>query len=469
MTVQPFRLTDAAFAALGAGRPGRDTLGALRRAEHSRNLLLLRQLRRRVSDTPEWYAALSSAPAQEAATWTADPMTALWAAHALRAGPGRAPSPAPRGGHLLTATCEDLTLTVRLDDSDPVRDRLGLTPEEPLTPGAAAHWRTCLSGAWTILVRRHRPAAGILAAVLRVIVPVRPDPSAGGISSTSAEAFGAVAMSAPAGPEALAAALVHETQHSLLNATHLLFDLVEPDGPAGYSPWRDDPRPAFGVLHGAYAYLAVTRFHRSEPGPMSAFEFARRRAAVAEAAAGLLGGGELTRAGTRFVTALLDEVRPWQDEPVDPEIQRLADLANDDHRVRWRLRNLTVPEADTARLARAWRAGAPPPAAGSVPVPGAGRALENSPRLPLVHALVRGEPGVSGSDADRACVRGDDGAAVTAYHRDLDVDRGDEVAWGGLALVSPSGALRSRPELVRAVARAVPEAGIAAIADWLPG
>ncbi|MDI6105308.1 HEXXH motif-containing putative peptide modification protein [Actinoplanes sp. NEAU-A12] len=468
MTVQPFRLTDAAFAALGAGRPGKGTLDALRRAEHSRNLLLLRQLRRQVSDTPEWYAGLRAVPPEEAARWTADPMTGLWATHALRTASGSTPPPAPPGGHLLTATCEDLTLTVRLEDAEPVRARLGLTPAGPVTPSGLEHWRTCLEQAWARLVRRHRPAAEILAAVLRVIVPVELDPSAEGISATSAEAFGAVAMSAPPGPGALAAGLVHEIQHSLLNATHLLFDLVKPDGPVGYSPWRDDPRPAFGVLHGAYAYLAVTRFHRSEPGPMAAFEFARRRTSVADAAEGLLRGGELTRAGTRFVRALLDEVRPWLDEPVEPETRRLADLANNDHRVRWRLRNLTVTEADTARLVHAWRAGEAPPAAEAVLAAGSGRALENSPRLPLVRALVKGEP-AAGAGADQACVRGDDGAAVTAYQRELGVDRGNESAWSGLALVSPSPALRRRPEVVRAVARAVPEAEIGALADWLPG
>ena len=469
MTVQPFRLTDAAFAALGAGRPSPDTLGTLRRAEHSRNLLLLRQLRRQVSDTPQWYAVLRTAATQEAEHWTADPMTGLWAAEALRPGPVPVPPPVRPGGHLLTATCEDLTLTVRLEDSAPVRARLGLTPAGPVTPAGLAHWRDCLAQAWSLLVHRHRAEAEILAAVLRVIVPVRPDRSAEGISATSAEAFGAVAMSDPPGPAALAAGLLHEARHSLLNATHLLFDLVKPGGPVGYSPWRDDPRPAFGVLHGAYAYLAVTRFHRSEPGPMAAFEFARRRTAVAGAAAGLLGGGELTRAGTRFVTALLDEVRPWLDEPVDPWIGRLADLANSDHRVRWRLRNLTVPAADAARLAQAWRAGGPPPEVAAVPVPGAGRALENSARLRMVHALVKGGPEVPGTEADRACVLGEDAVAGTAYRKDLEVDRGNEAAWSGLALVSPSPALRRRPEVVRAVARAVPEAGVDALADWLAG
>ncbi|WP_430783183.1 aKG-HExxH-type peptide beta-hydroxylase [Actinoplanes sp. G11-F43] len=431
MTVQPFRLSDTAFAALGAGRPSADTLGVLRRAERTRHLLLLRQALRRVSDTPEWYADPPD-----------DPMTGLWAGAAVTRSP-----------HVLTTAGDGLTLSVRLEDTDPVRARLGLTPTPPLSGAEVEHWRDCLERAWAVLVRRHRPAAETMAAVLRVIVPVVPDPSAEGISATSAEAFGAVAMSSPAGPDALAAGLLHETQHSVLNATSLLFDLVEPGGPRGYSPWRDDPRPAFGVLHGAYAYLAVVRFRRAEPGRAAAFEFARWRSAVARAAAGLLAGGELTPAGVRFTTALLAEVEPWLAEPVEPEVQRLADLANADHRVRWRLRNLTVTPEDTARLVTAWRAGAGPPRVTPVLTGTPGRELAGGPRLPLIRALLDGRDPGEGPDAD--WVRG---TVLPAYPIGV---------WDGLALVSRRPAWRERPEVVRAVARAIPEAGTEAVAIWL--
>ncbi|MEV0895918.1 HEXXH motif-containing putative peptide modification protein [Actinoplanes sp. NPDC049802] len=534
MTVQRFRLSDAALTALGAGRPSGDTLGVLRRAEFSRHLLLLREVRRALPSTPVWYARIAAGDTSSARDWIADPMTGLWAAEALLRGPSAMPAPAPRG-RPLTASCDGLTLSVRLEDADPARTHLGLVPSTPLTPGELAHWRFCLEHAWTLLVREHRPAAVTLAGVLRVIVPVEPDPAAEGISATSAEAFGAVAMSAPPDPVALAVGLLHETQHSVLNAVHLLFDLVHParagqteagspdgrstdrqsedprsedartgdartedartedartedartgdartaegrstdgalPGESHYSPWRNDPRPALGVLHGAYAYLAVTRFWRARAGRAAEFEFARWRAAVAGAASGLLDGGELTSAGARFVTALLGEVRPWLGEPVDPEVERLAVLAGTDHRLRWRLRNLTVEPSGTARLVAAWRSGRPAPEVASVPVPGGGRALENSSRLRLVKALLKGEwaaqPGGRGNGSDDACVRGADDSARAAYEKDLEVDRGDDSAWAGLALVSPHPAVRARPEVVRAVARAVPEARIADLADW---
>ncbi|MEU4558798.1 HEXXH motif-containing putative peptide modification protein [Actinoplanes sp. NPDC023936] len=475
MRSRAFQLSDAAFAALGAGRPDAGTLDTLCRAQLSRTLLLLRELRRRHPAAPAWYSRIVAAGPDEGNRLIADPMTGLWAARALRAG-----DPAEDfeiEGRPLAAVHRDLRLRVRVDDSSPLRHEFGLPPAEPLTDAGRDHWQRCLDEAWRVLVTRHRPAAEMLAAILRVIVPVRPDPAAEGISATSSEAFGAVAMSAPADATALAVGLLHETVHSVLNATNLLFDLVRPGGGTGYSPWRDDPRPASGVLHGTYAYLAVTRYWRTElahaADPGAAFEFARWRVAVADAARRLLAGGELTPAGVRFVTALLDEVRPWLDEPVDPEAVRLADLARTDHHLRWRLRNLTVTPEHAAALAGAWRAGRPPPP----PVPSItahvpGRALENSPRLRLARAFLRREdddPAGRATAGDLACVRGDSGAAVTAYQIDLEKDRNRDLTWAGLALVSPHPGLRSRPELVKAAALAVPEAPVDELADWLSG
>ncbi|WIM97427.1 HEXXH motif-containing putative peptide modification protein [Actinoplanes oblitus] len=518
--MRQFRLADADLAALGAGRPSADTLALLRRARLSRHLLLLREARRAVPEDPFWYAHLRALPADQSRQRAADPMTGLWAARLLaarRAGVpptvGELPEPA---GHLLVTTHAGRTLRVRLDDRGPLRHLIGLPPAEPLDPAGLAHWRRCLDAAWRILVDRHPAAAGILGGVLRVIVPARPDPLAEGVSATSAEAFGAVAMSAPASGTGLAVALLHETQHSVLNAAHGLFPLVAPGADRSYSPWREDPRPVFGILHGIYAFLAVTRFWRAElraagaargigeagpatrdageqgqaaydageqgqaefdardggpaaPGVSEAeFEFARWRVAVHETAGRLLGGGALTPAGARVVAALRDEVAPWLAEPVDPEVDRLAGLARADHRARWRLRNLTVPPGDAAALAAAWRAGQPPPAVEAT-VARTERVVESSPRLRLIRALLRDEPERAALDGDDACLRGSHGAALRAYRKALLTDRSREAAWSGLALVSPHRALRDRPEIVRAAALAAPEADIADLAAWLSG
>ncbi|WP_306212241.1 aKG-HExxH-type peptide beta-hydroxylase [Actinoplanes sp. RD1] len=448
--MKPHRLTDAALAELGAGRPSRETIAELRRSQLSRHLLLLREIAAIVG--PEPFRALTEAErADPAATrrWISRPLFGVWATRCLTALRG-GDSPEAAGiaylkepaGHtpiVLRAEHDGLAVAVPLEDRDPLRAGLGLPPAPPLGAAATRRWQETFTEAWRLLVTLARPDAEVLAGVLSCVVPVLPDPAARGISATSADAFGAVAISEPADADALAAGLLHETQHSLLNAVLYLFDLLEHPGERGWSPWRDDPRPASGILHGAYAYLTVTRFRRAQAArggdPLAAFEFARWRSAVATAAAGL---HDLTPAGARFVGALLDEVRPWLSEPVDPAIRRLAEGANTDHRLRWHLRNRAVAPADAAALAEAWRAGAQPPPVTSQLVPAPRRALEASARLDLAHRLLRHEP-VDATSGDGAYVLGDEPAALRAYREMAD--------FCGLALVT---GLTSAPELAAA-------------------
>ncbi|MGK5681063.1 aKG-HExxH-type peptide beta-hydroxylase [Actinoplanes sp. URMC 104] len=450
--MRTFRLSDTDLVALAAGRPSPATLGLLRRAQLSRHLLQLRSL-----------------PGPPAGRDPADPMAALHTATRLAG--ATPPDAAVVSTRFLTASHAGLRLRVRLEDTDPLRERLGLTPTDRLTDEAVARWQRHLDDAWRLLADRHRPAAATLARVLSVLVPVEPDPGAGGISATSADAFGAVAISAPADATSLAVGLLHEAQHSLLNALRVLFDLVEPSPARGYSPWRDDPRPAFGILHGAYAYQSVARFWRTEAAgdPLAAFEFARWRSAVVAAADDLLAGdllagdlltgGLLTPVGRRFTGALRDEVAPWLGEPVDPDVARLAAGANLEHRVRWRLRNLTVDPGAVNALARAWETGAVPPA---VPPPqlraAARRELSHSERLTLTHRYLRGRSEAAVRPGDAAYLRGDHDVAADAYAGDV----------AGLALVAPLPALRERPEVVRALWRRV-GGDLRAVAEWVGG
>ncbi|WP_433375280.1 aKG-HExxH-type peptide beta-hydroxylase [Actinoplanes sp. CA-142083] len=470
--MRTFRLTDEAFAALAAGRPSPATVEDLRRSQISRHLLLLTEtLKNPTIKIPIWYAGAR-------ADALADPLLALHTAAtlaALRTGADLPPDPVASARHL-TATHDGLTLRVRLEDTDPLRSRLGLTPSRQLTDAEAARWQRLFAGAWRILVTRHRPAAEILAAVVRVIVPIEPDPGAAGLSATSSEAFGAVALSPPADATSFAVGLIHETQHSLLNATRTLFDLVGTGAPATYSPWREDPRPPFGLLHGAYAYLAVTRFWRAEAGPLARFEFARWRAAVAGAADALLADGSLTPAGVRFVEAMRDEAGGWLGEPVDADVARLAEGANLEHRVRWRLRNLSV---DVGGLVADWEAGRP----ARLPEPtlrsGGGRALERSTRLDLVHRALRERerdqglpPAGRQRPGDDAYLRGESGAALDAYVKGLEKpghDAAEAELWAGVALVGPWECVRQRPEAVRDMHGYFRTIPVAIVAEWLEG
>ena len=534
-------LSDRAFAELGAGRPAPATVAELRRSQRSRVLLMLR--------LSSGYAHLSALESEDPAgfrRFVADPLTGAWAAAQLRSatgsgagtsslrpggfsaeglgpgglgagdfGPGGfgAEGLGPRGlgaggfgpggfgagatgTRRLIAEHDGLAIDVRLEDTDERRRLLGLTPTGPLTDEEATHWQRCFAESWRILAGRHRDAALILREVLTCVVPVRPDPVAAGISATSADAFGAVAMSAPADAVSLAVGLLHEAHHSLLNATGQLFDLLDRPRDLGYSPWRDDPRPASGILHGTYAYLAVTRFWlrevRAGAGRVAGFEYCRWREAVATTSARLLDSGTLTRAGVRFVTALHTEVTAWPAEAAQldaasrQEAARLARLANADHYVRWRLQNMTPDRAGVEALAAAWRAGAaPPPPVASTLVPAGRRALPHSPRLRRIHDLLRADPaGATDADpqhaggserglapdrqaretrataAEAALLRGDHGTFERAYPEDLDPT--------GLAIVA---GVSDRAEVLVALWQAVRADGAdpVALARWLAG
>jgi uncharacterized protein len=72
-------------------------------------------------------------------------------------------------------------------------------------------------------------------------------------------------MSAPPDPIIGTVTLTHEIQHVKLGALLDLVTLTLPDdGRRYYAPWRDDPRPLGGLLHGVYAYLGVTEFWRRQ-------------------------------------------------------------------------------------------------------------------------------------------------------------------------------------------------------------
>jgi hypothetical protein len=132
---------------------------------------------------------------------------------------------------------------------------------------------------------------------------------------------------------------------------------------------------------------------------------------VAAAASRLLAEGRLTAAGRRFTGALLDEVRPWLDEVAPPRIVRLARLANADHYVRWRLRNMR-PSADG--LVAAFRRGDPPPVSASELVVEGARALSHSPRLRDIHRWLRAGGPVD-NKVEAALLAGDHGTVRQAY------------------------------------------------------
>ncbi|MEU6153027.1 HEXXH motif-containing putative peptide modification protein [Actinosynnema sp. NPDC047251] len=199
--------------------------------------------------------------------------------------------------------------------------------EDPDVP----RWQEGLTGAWAVLTRDHGAVAAEIAAAITVLTPLR-RPAEGVNSATHADAYGCVFLSLPHDPVVTAMTLAHELQHTKLVALMDLFRLVVPDsGKRYYAPWRDDPRPAHGLLHGAYAHLGVAAFCRRAGREV---EFARWRTASLDVAETLLAGAELTTVGRDFVQGMANTLSSWRTTPITPAAQAEADRLAADHRAR---------------------------------------------------------------------------------------------------------------------------------------
>ena len=228
-------------------------------------------------------------------------------------------------------------LDVLIDDLDPFR----MPGTQDLAPRHEdRRWDTALGGSWRVLEYGHAGVAAEIAALVSAIVPLSQPPS-GEVSSTSPEAFGAVALSVPPDRVTGAVTLAHEIQHVKLGALLDVVTLTLPDdGRRYYAPWRDDPRPLDGLLQGAYAYLGVSGFWRRQrrlPGNQSRadVEYARWRSATALAVEALRSSGQLTGMGREFVGAIARTLGTWQDESVPTRAVTLAHRAAESHLARW--------------------------------------------------------------------------------------------------------------------------------------
>ncbi|MFE2262402.1 aKG-HExxH-type peptide beta-hydroxylase [Streptomyces griseosporeus] len=236
---------------------------------------------------------------------------------------------------------------ILLDDVDPVA--AAGAPRVRLGAGEVRAWQAEAAAALRLLRVRHPGYAGEVAAGLRALVPL---PAGAGAhrSGSAAERFGGVTLTRPASPLTFAETLVHETQHSKLVAVMHLVDLLDADAgeqPLLYAPWRDDPRPPAGLLHGTYAFLSVARFWsveaRAARDPERRYDAqvrcARWREAASEAAGTLLAHADvLTGTGRRFVIVMDAALAGLRRVPLPAAAVREARRQAEEHRTRWRTR-----------------------------------------------------------------------------------------------------------------------------------
>lgn len=258
----------------------------------------------------------------------------------------RQDAPAWTGLREIRAAARGMAVRLVIDDLDPHRMPSARGLGGRLDGAEVSRWQAVLQGAWDALARQPGTTAEEIREVLRVLVPLTPA-ARGQLSASSREVFGCASLSPPADSRALAVTLAHEVQHAKLGALLDLVPLTIPHHRARYyAPWRDDPRPITGLLHGVYAHLGVSRFWRwqrhQEDGAAAIrahAEFARWRDAATIAAEVLLASGGLTEAGTDFVSGTLSTLRTWSGEDVPAAAMHLARSESQRHLSRWQQRH----------------------------------------------------------------------------------------------------------------------------------
>ncbi|SNY58100.1 FxsB family cyclophane-forming radical SAM/SPASM peptide maturase [Actinoplanes atraurantiacus] len=205
-------------------------------------------------------------------------------------------------------------LAVLLEDLDPHRDCHKLPASGRLDDDAAQRWAVAFAEAWRILRDEAPGHAEELRVGLRAIVPLRLTGDGVSEASTARQAFGSVAVT-ETDPASLAVLLVHEFQHSKMNALLDICNLVDVTKPNKITVgWRPDPRPAEAVLHGIYAHAAVAgmwrvRSDRRVDGAAAVFE--QYRAWTTEAIQALERTDALTPVGSRLLRQVSGMVSTW--------------------------------------------------------------------------------------------------------------------------------------------------------------
>jgi HEXXH motif-containing protein len=372
-----------------------------------------------------------------------------------------------------------VTLRAWVDGMDPYHDFGEPVGPVVLSDAEAAEWHKLLDEAWDVLTLNHPRHAREVAAGLRMLVPIEPGVETVGASASAA--FGGVGLTVNQSATEFAESLVHELQHSKLNALLALVKLTNDDGDERYlAPWRDDPRSLIGVVHGIYAFTCGVEFWLAqEPTAQEqearhiAFEVAFRRAQVRRAIDTLSASSHLTRPGTALVEAVSARLAICERSAVGVGFTQTITAILDDHRALWRLCHAHPNGATVNALAAAWLDDTEPPAWTDSPTVVRG----NERRLPanrrtllraraaepeLFASLISHPAKLPGTTprADAALCAGDYAGAMAIYEARLRQEPDDAQAWVGLGLAlraqdRNATALLEHPEVTVAVHRRV--------------
>lgn len=133
---------------------------------------------------------------------------------------------------------------------------------ERIGPESEIRWKSTLEQVWEWIIECDPLLAEEINLSTKAIVPLVSESIDVHISATFRESPGLMALSWTPDASVMTEAVVHEYHHQKLNALLNLDPIIL--GPTSeaifYSPWRKDPRPLMGLLHGAYVFQAVLEF-----------------------------------------------------------------------------------------------------------------------------------------------------------------------------------------------------------------
>jgi HEXXH motif-containing protein len=259
-------------------------------------------------------------------------------------------SPGWRPRRRLRAEAAGRLSVVALEDQDPGRDCYGMPVADVLSDGEHRAWSVVFGEAWRLLAAYHDRAAADIARYLTVLVPLAASAGAAGLSATARDAYGAVALTAPAHGAGMAVTLLHERQHALCHTVQDLVPLARPNGRAHYfAPWRSDARPIDGLIHGTLAFLAVAEgwdAFRADRGlrPLAEQALADTREQLDVAIRQLIAAPELTAAGRAFSDGLVARFRRLAARDLPAEVVHRALLRLQAQQSAWRRAHPMLPE-----------------------------------------------------------------------------------------------------------------------------
>lgn len=378
----------------------------------------------------------------------------------------------------------DPSLSVWLDDLDPMRDLADPVPPVRLSDAEVQRWTDLLRDAWAILSKGHPEIAQAMAAGVTSLVPLPIGDGWDTRSASTGDAFGAILCSPPPDAVTLAVSLAHEFMHIKLGGLMHLLPIIERDSTATlYAPWRDDPRPLGGLTQGVYAFVGIAAFWRRHRHDVTGteqrlahFEYCYARAQAQEGLANARTAGGLTPHGEAFLAGLATEVDSWSQDTVPEEIATLSHLVALGHRIGWRLRHCRPSDEDIEALAAAWSTETATSLhiGPSIVHPDPEMRHWSQGRLGLArrkilapeHCLTAPNAswGRGLTDADLLLFEGDAAAARDCFAKQIAEDPEQADAWTGLGLALDAGrphggaghrAMTERPEVVRAVYRRI--------------